>query len=766
MNNLARKTTERYREISAQEIVRYAVLSLAGINLAVIFREFSAVIMTPLIFPGLIMLPGLLSALVLRIKTKSGLDFLLYAFGIGIAFWILGGLFLNWSLPMAGMMRPLDFAPVLAFFNTAILLLIWRIRKKEHSFVLDTTNSRISFSDLKMISIPLMFIFLSMLGSELLNRSNLAGGAIIAIMILFIAIYAFQIIRAKRSPRDGIYAWGIWCASLALLLMYSMRSWHLLGWDVNLEYQVFQATLENGYWNPNQAGNREYNTCLSITILPTMLANLLPAYSEYIYKFTFQLFFSTMPVIVFALSRRYFSKNKSFLAAFLFFAQTWFYEQMPALIRQEIALIFFGLALMTIFDLRLDRKKQTFLFLVFSLAIVLSHYSTSYIWLAIFFLHLITFTALRYIFPSLRETPRRLTLKLFIVSAAFLFLWNGVITSAGNALANFAKEVPSRASEAFSVETLKISIMRMSFSAPALNTEENLLKKYNDITASSRSQYIDLYAESTYEGYIPEVIYTQGVWKPLLPPAFSGPVLTISRMSKLLAVIAFTLIGLSFILLSFRKRRAKSISEFTALGVATLPLILAIVFLPLFNVSYNISRLFMQVYIVLAPASVIGGIVTFRFLSGKKTSLAYSAAIFCLFFLYSTGFMERIFGGPMRITMHNQEYAYEPCYIYDSEVASAKWLDENNKSLSPVYADPLASLRIHAFTRFNENIRYELFPSYISKDGYVYMSKINTNYDVAYTSYNHNLIGYNQPVEFLEENKNLVYSNGESKIYR
>ena len=64
----------------------------------------------------------------------------------------------------------------------------------------------------------------------------------------------------------------MFCASLALLFVASMRSWHVVGWDINAELQVFRLT-EAGYWSMSHLQDA-YNACLSITLLPTIFSSL------------------------------------------------------------------------------------------------------------------------------------------------------------------------------------------------------------------------------------------------------------------------------------------------------------------------------------------------------------------------------------------------------------------------------------------------------------------------------------------------------------
>lgn len=751
-------------EIDTAAMLTYFVVALLLVNVAIALRAVLPVLTTPLILMGLIFLPGTLLALSLKLRSGSIIDLTLYSFALGLAFWLLGALAIDGVLPQIGIARPLDLPTIWVFFDAAavlLLLFVWHARRTFH-----WTIKPLNRKELYLTIVPPLFILLSLVGSALLNRGQESGGDIILLMILGITVYAFTLATSSRPVRESVYGWGIWCCALSLLLMYSMRSAHILGWDINSEYQLFTTTQQNGVWTTTQVGNKEYNTCLSITILPTVLGNFLPVAAEYVYKFIFQMFFAFLPVTVFALGKRYVSLRAAFLSAFLFFGQTWFYEQMPALIRQEVALVFFGCALLAIFDPFLKRRQQVGLFLLFSLTLILSHYSTAYVYLALLLLELVIFSLLRLLMPALRIFRARLNWKLFFVLVAFTFIWEGVITEVGGAFTNFATDIPAHITEAFASDTLQDNLSRMIFNSSDANTEENLLDQYTKVSANYASLGLDLYPAAAYSGYVPETVSLQPAWPALVPAAAGGYISLALKVVKILAIVIFPLFGVIYFLTSFRRKRGGQISEFIALGLAGIPLILAIILLPIFQVNYNISRLFMQAYVVLALTSVAGGMVFLRCRIRNKAAIFGSTALFCLLFLFSTGGAEKVLGGDQRITLATDQELTDPCYIYDSEVAAARHLERTYDGKSLVYADTLASLRLHSFTTINENLRYHVFPSAITQDGYVYLDKANTAYGVAYTSQGSGIISYEEPSAFLENNKDLIYNNGSAKIYR
>ena len=144
-----------------------------------------------------------------------------------------------------------------------------------------------------------------------------------------------------------------------------------------------------------------YTACLSITILPTILTNLLSVQDMYIFKVIFQILFATSPVIVFFIIKNYVTPIFAFLSAIIFVTFPTFFTDMPMLNRQEIGLIFFGLALYVMLKRRLAPQfypnltlfpasnstlsltTRRMLFILFALCVVVSHYSTNFVLFAL-----------------------------------------------------------------------------------------------------------------------------------------------------------------------------------------------------------------------------------------------------------------------------------------------------------------------------------------------------------------------------------------------
>jgi len=425
-----------HREINVKQICLASMGWMVLTTLLILIPNVSTWIVTPVFLIGIVGVLGLLLAVNLNLPSEKLSEYIFYTTGLGLTYVMLGGLVINWGFPYLGISKPLASLPLMFFFDisTIVLSAYAYFLRREYAIafnppILDGTSSFFAI-------VPASFVVMSVAGAEILNNGG--NGTLTLAMLFGIAFYVLVLMGSRRRVRQWVYIPALYCISLALLLMYSLRSSHILGWDINQEYQVFQMTLQNLVWKMSYYPGLDYNACLSITILPTIFKVLTNMPSEYVFKVTFQLLFATVPVTVYVIARRYLTESLAFLAAFLLLSQRWFFEQLPALTRQEVAFIFFVFILLVLFDAQMPKRTRHVLFYLFSMVLILSHYSTAYIWLTLMFGTLILSYAARLLFSPFRDRVMILTPTMFGISLALLFIWQVPLTSTAGHFAAFA----------------------------------------------------------------------------------------------------------------------------------------------------------------------------------------------------------------------------------------------------------------------------------------------------------------------------------------
>lgn len=774
-------------QIGIKMVLFVSVLWIVLMTTLVFFQGISPWIMTPIVLIGIIVLPGFLLSINLKIKTKDILDRVIYSVGLGLFSVLAGGLLINWILPYVGVKQPLAVLPLVIFFDLLVLALLAGLHFFNKNYEIQYQIILPNKTNLFFGIFPLVFVICSVLGAIRLN--NGAGGTLTLLMLFGIALYAIALVYFERLLNSWVYASALYTISLSLLLMYSLRSGHILGWDINQEYQVFQMTLKHLVWKTSYYPGGDYNACVSITILPTILKQLTHISSEHVFKITTQLLFAALPVMIYSLAKRYSQKLFAFLAAFLFLAQTWFFEQMPALIRQEIALLFYGLIILSIFDAQLEKSKRFLLFYIFTSGLILSHYSTAYVWFTLLFGALAISFIAPYFLKHLKNRSVNLKPLLFIIPLILLAIWQINVTGSGYALKKFIAqediEIPITENIEGNTENVVKSVQVLEIKTNSVESKKdsgfikNIFNQIffvgnnlnsDDSLRAAEEKAATRHIESRQEIY-PDVLsveytlktidnryYTESKVPKFLTTLLTGTI----RISKLLLINFFPIIGIVGLYFTLRRLKSEESYDFIILNIAAYCFIVLMVFLPWFQQYYNFTRLYLQMFVTLSVFAVIGGLFATQYFPRQQKLILTSMVI--IIFCSLTGVFDQITGGQARITLNQPPAIHDTFYIHDAEIASAQWLYLNHGT-SRVETDVIANLRLQSFGNFSADY-FAIFPRTIEKNAYIYTITPNITQGYGYYLHQNNLLTYNYPLEFLNDHKSIVYSSGKSRIYK
>jgi len=361
-----------------------------------------------------------------------------YTVAISCLYLMLLGLGMSLIGPLVGIMHPLTRVPLVAgiavttaAMGAAVLMRLNRVFTTDYWTPSGT-------KDWIMTATGLLLPLLALGGATILNNGGSGWLAVTTLGLL--SLYALWQVWPKPSKSQHLYPFAVYAMSLALLLANSMRGWFITGHDVLQEYQVFQLTAQHGIWSMSLLQNA-YTACLSITILPTILAKVTGMPDAYVYKLLFQLIFALVPVILYITASRFLPRRAAFLSALVFITFPTFFTDMSMLGRQEVAFAFLALFLMAAFDKRLPRRTSSTLVMVLGLGMILSHYSTSYVAAAVLiFAKLSQLGILAWTRWRKKTTKGELFMPIsWPVTLALLlsiYLWNSVITNTSQSIAS------------------------------------------------------------------------------------------------------------------------------------------------------------------------------------------------------------------------------------------------------------------------------------------------------------------------------------------
>jgi hypothetical protein len=368
------------------------VAALAAVNVLVAIGYPAA----PLAFPVVVLLPGALTLVALGGARRRGWDWLLHA----VAFSLL--VLMGVGAVLALLPGPaLTAGPALAGFDVAAAILggaaWWRRRNtvagpvRAHARLTPgrrTTTPRLLIRAWRRGSgtgtggrgavlgpwAGVVAVALAVAGAQHLNRGGtpwIAAAGLAAAVVAFAAAVA-----AARRQGTVAAASTVYLAALAVLFATSLRGDVVTGHDIKIEYRVFLDTFATGSWQP---GGRYpgYNSCLSLTVLPSMLAHLLGVAPLDVFRVLYQLIFALVPVGALLVARRLLRPAHAVLAAVLVVAFPTFVNDMPMLNRQEIALIFFVVLLPALLDARVTPRHRATVIVLAAAGLTVSHYSSA-----------------------------------------------------------------------------------------------------------------------------------------------------------------------------------------------------------------------------------------------------------------------------------------------------------------------------------------------------------------------------------------------------
>jgi len=475
----------------------------------------------------------------------------------------------------------------------------------------------------------------------------------------------------------------------------------------------------NQYWQI--LDKTPLDSCLSITLLPTIYQSFLNIDPEFLFKILYPILFAISPLVVFIISKKYIGTHYSFLAAFFFISQLYF-QHTTALSRINLAVLFFILAIMVLFCDDITGVAKRGLFVIFAASCILSHYSTTYIF---FFLLLFTWLGME-ILPlivsrkgntAVLAAPNRRGITITIVALFFvmLFYWYSQVIG-----------TPFRSGIGF-IQNSFVSLHQLF------------------ILESRAEGVTEAFCRGDTLSLIPVKVKFVFNWLTNILIAI-GVLSTLVRYKRRVS-IADSRDKPIFL-------QSKIDAEYFILSLVCGTMLIFSIVVPYVSNYYGVSRVHFQVIGVLAMFFVIGGIIIAKFLKLRPECLIL--LILIPFFLCNVGIVDQIFDRPI-LLLNTEGPEYDSFYIHEQESNSANWLKNNGDfENNRLYADKLGSsclLSQGGITNFYTRLQRDK-----SIDGYTYLRCCDDVNDEFL------FLHYGTKARKVIE-KSRIYTNGGSEIY-
>jgi uncharacterized membrane protein len=700
--------------------------------------------------------PGLFLLLSIKKQVTCGWRDLVLIVGLGLSFIIFTTLLENTLLRATGVTRPLTAGNLwLTFSLTGLATLLGGYyRWSENPLRL----SALAFSKHDLIATGSSVVLLlgCVLGAIRLN--NGASGTLAIACYLGMTALICYIFIVHQKLRVSSIIFVLWLITMGVLLSSWLRGSYAAGPDLDKEFQLFELVKGSGYWSINLYRNA-YTACLSITLLPTSLSYFTKLSNLQTYKLLLPMLYSFIAPVVFLVARSRIGKRGAILATIFFIAQPPFTIWWWIPVRQEIAFLFFGLIVLLLTELK-DRRALRVLFLIFGAAMVVSHYSTSYIAIGLLFIYtLVEAVHSRYFSKARAEAPfLRYTYVLLLV--LFSFLWYSQLTYGFNGATQFITKSFDNVGSLFKSDVQQQGQSPLDhldiFSTPG-STSINPIQYYQDQYNQASRQYgKTLYATNYGLQFSP---YT---------PVNSILAQNLSLTRSLLKVTGNVLVSLGVLVGLVVYWKKKALKRINFLQLSSLLFFGVALFLPFFSISYGEDRLYEQLLIVMSGSIAI--YTSLPFLSKRWRQVVQAGLllfVIAYFLVLNEVPQQFTTSSAQSIAFSNSSEQYDEYYIATSDVVASQWLAKTRNVALPIYGDHFSQYRLvtEGGLSLLSKLHTGVFPNALPKNSYVYQSAVNTRTQTAFDD-DGSVILYRFPSNFLSTQKNTIYSNGQDIIYR
>jgi len=686
--------------VIAIQLTTLGVVGLDAIGLDIpIIREFFG-------FIYLTFIPGILILRVLRLHKLTTIETLLYSVGLSIALLMFTGVFMNILYPFIGISEPISTWPLIITISIIVLALCGLCYKRDKDF------SSPSYINIKRVLSPsalLLFLIplLAVLGAFLVNsyQNNILLFLLIALIALIIILATFD----RFIPKE-LYPLAIIMISLSLLFHNALISDYLLPLgDINGEYLFANMAKTNFYWDSTTPSI--LNSMLSLVMLSPIYSNILGMNLIWVFKIIYPLLLSILPLGLYQVFKGQTNDKTALLSVFFFMSMSIFFLSLLGNVRQQVAELFFVLLLLLMVNKRMDRGKRVALAIIFGFSLATSHYSIAYF----------------YMFMIL------------IVLVLMVLMGNTTIKSLLQRLPGSGKLLNKGEESNDSLNPGTTSKARMITGTYVILFITFALAWYLYTSRSAPLEVITQMGNNVFSSIYTNFFNPEARGAEVLL-VFGGEAQSLqANIHRYIQIFTQFLIVVGIIRLVLRRGKTWFDQELFLMALASMPLLMMCVVLPLFATYWGASRFFQLSLLLLAPFCILGGKTVFGWLlrllkpvkplsfkAENRVIYTFLLTILISYFLFYTGFAYEISGkSGSSVSLSYSTWSRQITYRQD--MVASRWLLENQEGFPEIYTDKYGSKFFDRFALYPGKVRW-ILPETVGEIGggsYVYLRKAN-----------------------------------------
>ena len=718
-----------------------------------------------LLVPLLLVVPGVILLRALQVPGRAVAGFPVYLPCASLVVLLFSGLAVDLVGPLIGVAVPLKAGPLLLGLELICLALLAVSVNAPPTVAIPWRG----LARPGRLAWPLVVPLTAAAGALRLNNDNGDGIALTALCACLVLLI-MALMLAERLDRT-LLAVIIYAVSLAMMWSFSLRGDLVYGFDITSEYYALQHTVAAGVWHTGHTGDA-YGAMLSVTVLPGELHALSGMPALLVFKVVYPAIGALFPVGVYFLALRILPQRWAFAAACLVVAQATFFQELPALARQEIALLLFVALVAAAVHGRMPRRSRWAWVTLLALAMALSHYSTTYMAIGILALTLM----LQWLVSWFRKIPRFTSSvgAAFLAAVAGALLWYGPIThSASNAQQFIGLTqsqgldlLPSQVSGSGPLgllyayfDTAPGSPMSVTRYEQLVRHEYQTSKRFVVPVAGAGSQRYALRASAAP---VPPVRWPLGV------KILDLGGLAVQQLANVLGVIGALMIVLW--------RRTPVIARLIGVfSLATLLILSVIRLSGTLAQEYNPERAFLQATVVVAitlcwSVRVLADSLQRLDARSVRNRLqlfipGLAAAALAVLFATNSGLSGALLGGGTATNLANSGEDFERYDITNADLSSAIWLGQHASRNQLIYADRYAQLPLVAMIGLPHALLPDITPMTLDQHAWVYASTSNIINGRARVLFEGHLVTYAFPLAFLHANYDTIYTDGSSEVF-